>query len=307
MRPAFTCGLLLLALGCSSKESSTSTAQAASNELTFSSDDYTIQPDEEKYICWAHTLSADQDVIVRQVHGDYGAATHHVFFAWTLAPEPEGQTECPVLFKTTWIPIYLGGKNTSPLQMPDGAAIDLGKGKQLLLQLHMQNVSSAPIVNKVTMHMELGEPGVTYTPAGIFGLDNQVISIPANTDNVRTSMACTPGKDMNVFAVLGHMHKMGKALSISKNGTAVFDEPWHFDEQPITPFQMNVTKTDSLGLSCIHDNTLSRTVKYGESSDDEMCASVFYYTPYDQLAGCINAPMPDAGAPPGDGGLALGK
>jgi hypothetical protein len=31
-------------------------------------------------------------------------------------------------------------------------------------------------------------------------------------------------------------------------------------------------------------------VKYGESSDDEMCATILYHTPYAGLNGCINAP-----------------
>lgn len=242
-------------------------------------------------MCFAHNLPADRDAIVREVTGDYGPGTHHIFFAWTLVPEPEGVHECPVLFKTSWIPIYLGGVDPSPLTMPEGSAVDLGRGKQLVLQLHLQNVTDEAITNKVTMHLKLTEAGAEYTPAGIFGLDNRVISLPAGADDVKTSMSCKPNRDMNVFATLGHMHKMGKHLTVSKNDAVVFEQRWDFDDQPITPFEMAVAKDDTLGLECTHRNALTKDVKYGESSDDEMCAAVFYYTPYDNLDGCVNVPQ----------------
>src|SRR5262245_29471764 len=113
---------------CSSDESpATSKTSQPVDEIVFSTEDYVIAPGDEKYVCWAHDLPADRDAVISEISADYGPATHHVFFAWTLVPEAEGEHECPVLFKTTWIPVYLGGKNTSPLTMPDGAAIDLGR------------------------------------------------------------------------------------------------------------------------------------------------------------------------------------
>lgn len=299
----------LLLSACSTSESSSkkepATTAAADDEILFETGDYTVNPGDEKYICWAHNLPADRDAVVREVSGDYGPGTHHIFFGWTLAPETDGMSECPVLFKTTWIPIFLGGVDTSPLTMPDGAAVDLGTGKQLVLQLHLQNTTTEPIVNHVTMHLKLQPADQEYTPAGIFGLDNRDISLPANTQGVQTTMSCQSGKEMHVFSVLGHMHKLGKTLNLAQNGQVAFTEPWNFNEQPTTPFEMLIEPTDELRLTCTHDNPYDHTVTYGESSDTEMCAFVFYYTPYDQLGGCVNAPQSasDGGMAAGDGGL----
>lgn len=279
----------------------TTTADAntpAADEVLFASDEVVLQPGDEKYMCWAGRLPTDRNVVVSRIHGEYGPGTHHVFFAWTLVPEPEGQTECPVLFKTSWIPIYLGGVNTSPLAMPDGAGIDLGQGKQLLLQLHLQNTTPEPITNQVTMHMKVIEQDAGFVPAGIFGMDNRDIAIPPNSGDVDTStMTCVPNKELNVFSVLGHMHKLGRSLHVTRGGAPVFDQTWNFDDQPIVPFEAKFAATDVLGLHCTHRNIHPFPVTYGESSDTEMCAVVFYYTPYDQLAGCIYAPPP-----PADGG-----
>ena len=271
----------------------------ASHEVTFSSNPVTLESGQEKYLCFAGNLPSDREIVVREITADYGPGTHHVFFGWTLAPEPDGTSECPVLFKTTWIPIYLGGVESTPLRMPDGAAVDLGRGKQLVLQLHLQNTSAAPITNRVAMHMKLQDQAEGFVPAGIFGLDNHVIDLPPNSGETTTRMSCKPGKEMNVFSMLGHMHKYGSSLEVFKNSESVFVQQWDFDDQPITPLRMRVMPEDELALECRHSNTTDRSIGYGESSDDEMCASVFYYTPYDRLAGCTQ--VPDEG-PDGGGG-----
>ena len=289
-------GFLGLALiGCSADldaPAPTPTETAAHDLVTFESTDIELAPGDEKYLCWARNLPADRQVVVSEISGEYGPGTHHIFFAWTLAPETEEMFECPVLFKTTWIPIYLGGVETSPLTVPDGAGIDLGTGKQLLLQLHLQNTLATPIKNRVKMKMKVRDPELAFVPAGVFGLDNRTIALPPNSADVRTSMSCKPRRPMNVFSVLGHMHKLGRELQVSHNGSVVFTQPWKFEEQPITPFTLQVAPDDDLGISCLHSNPGPDMVTYGESSDTEMCATIFYHTPYEGLSGCVNAPPP---------------
>src|SRR5688572_21508265 len=112
-----------------SEEPASLSLTATPDEVVFATGDVTVEPGQERYVCWAATLPADSEVVVDEISGEYGAGTHHVFFGWTLAPEPEGFTECPVLFKLTWIPVYLGGVNTSPLTMPEGAGVNLETGK----------------------------------------------------------------------------------------------------------------------------------------------------------------------------------
>ena len=288
---AVVCVTSLLPLACSSADPAPAPAPGVpSDEVHFASTDVEIAPGAEKYLCWAGNLPADRQVVIKEIIADYGPGTHHIFFGWTLAPEPEGMHECPVLFKTTWIPIYLGGVETSSLKLPEGAAIDMGTGKQLVLQLHLQNASPAPITNRVTMKMKVTEPQQEYVPAGIFGLDNRVIAIPPNSTGTRTSMSCKATKDMNVFSVFGHMHKLGQDFQVSLNGQVVVDEAFNFDNQPATPVDFRIATGDEIGLSCTHRNPNEKAFGYGESSDTEMCATIFYHTPYDGLGGCINAP-----------------
>ena len=54
---------------------------------------------------------------------------------------------------------------------------------------------------------------------------------------------------MDVFATLGHMHKQGRHLTVTKNDAVVFEQEWDFDNQPITPVDLTVAKEDVLGSS----------------------------------------------------------
>lgn len=54
----------------------------------------------------------------------------------------------------------------------------------------------------------------------------------------------------------------------------------------LTP--LTIARGDALHTTCTYDNTDGRPVRYGESTFDEMCFVVLFYTPYDGLNGCVN-------------------
>jgi len=289
--------LLFFAMGCGGDDDASAPAPGETKPtLRFETDSYTLQPGEEKYLCFTMRLPADKETTVVEFAPEYGVGTHHILFAQTLAPESDSSFECPVLFKQTWIPMYLGGVHSDPLRLPEGAGVQLAKGQQLLIQLHLQNTQASPISAKTAMVMTLADPGAEVTPGGLFGLDNRKISIPPNTEDVKTEMSCQPKKEMDVYAVLGHMHKRGKELEFSRGEGAgaevLYKAAWDFNSQPTVPVSFHFGAADTAHLQCTHSNTGNQMIGYGESSDDEMCAFVLYYTPYDGLAGCIAAPQP---------------
>jgi len=130
------------------------------------------------------------------------------------------------------------------------------------------------------------DPTAPVTPAGIWGMNDMQINIPAQTPSYQETMNCTADIDLDVFAVLGHEHKLGTHINVQKNAANVYDAPWNFDMQPTTEMVTTVKKGDALKLTCTYDNTTSAAVTWGESTYNEMCAFVFYYTPYAGLDGC---------------------
>jgi hypothetical protein len=65
-------------------------------------------------------------------------------------------------------------------------------------------------------------------------------------------------------------------------------DPWVFGVQPIDQVTMTLNPGDFVGATCTYDNTTSDAVVYGESTTNEMCFFVLFYTPFDHLDGCLN-------------------
>jgi hypothetical protein len=263
------------------------------NSITLEGKDYTLQPGDEKYFCYTMNLPADRDIAIVKMTPTYGISTHHILVAQTIVPEPDGFSDCNVLIKDTWIPLYTGGLNSGPLVLPENTGFTvLQRGQQVLLQLHLQNVSDKPVTATTSMKFDFVDVTPDLIPAGIFGFDNRVLNIPAHTDAALNQMNCAVDKDLDVFAVLGHMHKHGSHLAVSRGANIgdemMYQEDWNFETQPVTPMVFHVNKNDNVFLQCTHKNEGDTPITYGESSDTEMCAFVMFYAPAAGLDGCIN-------------------
>lgn len=279
-------------LSCSSSSSTSSSSSDGGaspvDALHMASSAYTLQPGDEKYYCYATTLA--EDMVFNGFAPTYGKGTHHILLAQAIAAEPEGFSECNVLFRNTWVPLFLGGKGTTPVQFPEGSGYKVPKGTQVVLQLHLQNPGTEAITDTTAVDMQKIAAGVSFTPAGIFGMDDRVIDIAPNESGYTTEMTCQTQKALNVFSTFAHMHKHGQHITVTRNESdVVYDSGWNFDYQSTVAKTMTVAPTDQVKLKCTYDNPTSKGVKYGESSDDEMCAFVFYYTPFDALDGCIRS------------------
>jgi hypothetical protein len=110
--------------------------------------------------------------------------------------------------------------------------------------------------------------------------------------NFPEDMNCTSDKTMTVFAALAHMHKLGTHVTLSNATTnaVIYDANWLFDVQPTFPLALNVNPGDKFKLECQYENNGTTPVTYGESSNDELCGFIFYYTKYDgALDGCVQS------------------
>lgn len=244
---------------------------------------YTLAPGEEKYFCYTMTLPADRETAIAAFRPTQGKLVHHLVLSYTLANEPDGFSECPVRFKDTWVPLFESGRESGSLTMPPGAAVRF-RGQQLLMQLHLVNATRAPITETSAIAMESMDAPVVS--AGLFGFDNRVFAIPPKSMGTAASMSCTMTRDMDVFAVLGHMHGRGSHLELKRGDEVLFQTQWNFDVQPTTPLQLKVKKGDTLDFRCTWNNESDATIQYGDRAEDEMCSLIWYYIPYDRPDGC---------------------
>ena len=252
-----------------------------------------VQPGEEKYICFQF-YSPDEPVAITRVDEIASLGVHHfLLFQAFGRNEPDAPHECPALIKTTWNPIYAAATGEGhALQTPPGTGFVIAPATQYIVQLHIQNTSDDPMDVRGGLNLTYERDVSAITPVGIYGIGSFAVDIPANTQKFEVPVNCTMQKTMNVFGVLPHMHKLGTKIDVQH--TPVSGEkksfykidPWLFGNQPLDMMNETITPGDKLDVTCTYNNPTNQSVKYGESSDEEMCFFLLFYYPYDHLDGC---------------------
>jgi hypothetical protein len=251
---------------------------------------YTLQPGEEKYLCWTFT-SPDTMVGVTHVQNISGKVVHHVALFRSDGTEPTGEHACTGTVKLTWRPIWAAGAGSNSLDTPAGTAFKIDPGTQYVLQLHLQNVTDAPVTERSGLNLTYVDPTGLQT-VNIFAIGQFQLDIPTGAMGFEQSTSCTAPQQLHVFAAFPHMHKLGKKLEFDTGADAASAAmayqitPWQFGNQPFDPVDLTINQGDYLRATCTWDNTTGHDVMFGESSDDEMCIFVLYAYPLEEVSGC---------------------
>jgi len=256
--------------------------------------DYTVAAGEEKYMCYSVQLAEASDVAITAFQSFASDQVHHVEVFQALGAEDPGLNTCDGTFKLTWLPLFGGGTSVGGLKVPDGAGFKLPKDATLLVQIHLLNATTQAVTQHLVVNMDYAADPTAVTPAGIFAFGSMSIDLKAGAANQQVTSSCALPLDLNVFAAQPHMHKLGTKLTFelgddnSASSVVYKRDPWQFGGQPIDNWVTNLKKGQMGKVTCTYDNTTDHDVSYGESTTNEMCYLVLFYTPFDRLNGCVN-------------------
>lgn len=258
------------------------------------SEPYTLQPGEEKYFCYTFT-SPSSEVGVVAVDNIAGKLVHHVALFQTLLAEPEGFSECNVLVRLTWQPIWAGGRGGNGLELPPKVAFHIPGQTQYLVQYHLLNATPHPVTERSAINLGYAQDDLAgYEKAGIFALGQFSLNIPKDASGYTQEVGCSVEREdtMHVFAVFPHMHTLGSKLELFQGpseddlSTAYKIDPWPFGDQPFDRVDFDVAPGDYLRSRCTWNNTSGHAVAFGESTNDEMCFLVLFAYPMPEIDGC---------------------
>lgn len=241
-----------------------------------------IEAGTETYRCVRFTVPEDVNASAFRALSPRG--THHtVLTVAENATESDGITKCSA---QTNAQRNLGGSGvgTNDFFLPEGVAMRLRAGQQLLLNLHLFNVSDSALSGvSGTLIKTAKESDVKEWAEGVLaGPVN--LTIPVGGPTVQSGN-CTFKEDATIFAVLPHMHQLGIHLKTTAHSSlegdvVMHDGDYSFDEQIVYPFDKPVKMKagDKVQIDCTYMNTTSKTVNFGDSSLAEMCfAGLFRY------------------------------
>lgn len=229
---------------------------------------WSLDPGEEK-TSDIHIIDLDRDIYVGGIRPISPVGTHH-----TVLARGQGMTGNI---------IYASGVGTGELMFPEGVGVKLPAGSLLGLQLHIFNVTDAPLAGSSGVEIIEVAPDEILEEAELLLAGPTDLELPPNEATTLTGR-CTVTAPQTVFALFPHMHQLGThfktTLTIAGEPRVVHDMAYAFDEQafsPIGPFGLE--PGDTIASECTWTNPTASSVTWGESSTTEMCFSILYRYP----------------------------
>jgi hypothetical protein len=210
--------------------------------------------------------------------------THHTVITLSNNGSQLGEYDCSVGSLDIQM-LYASGVGTEELNFPDGVAMKIKAGQFINLNLHLFNASDNTISGTSGIEVYRRDPtGVVHEADMTFsGTTN--INIPADGLPHDVSGGCQLSQQWNVFTVWPHMHQHAtkQSLEITQGTTVtkVLDgEPYSFQEQVNYPIQtMTLNPGDRIKTTCTFVNNTGVPLRFGDSSNEEMCFTGMYKYP----------------------------
>jgi hypothetical protein len=190
-----------------------------------------------------------------------------------------------------WLAAYAPG--TSPITLPQGAAIRVPAGSKILFQMHYSKVAGSAQKDRSSVGLVFAKQAPEKELL-VRAVSNGYFRIPAGADNHRVTACWTVSEDIHVASIAPHMHVRGKAQQVEAfypNGKREvlldvpnYDFAWQTFYIPAKP--MALPKGTRVLVTSIFDNSArnkfnpdpAQTVRWGEPTCDEMMIAFISYT-----------------------------
>jgi hypothetical protein len=245
-----------------------------------------IEPGEVQ-IC--HYLEpTTEEMWVTSFDSAQGKFGHHlIIFKARVTEEPGTVRECTSAEDMVRLSPIISSVQFGLERFPEGMAIRIPRGTQIVLQQHYVNTNLKPIRTRDVAWMEVVPKESVLIPAGFFGLGNIEFELPPTGEEQTVAFDCIAPRDMQVLLAGPHMHEHGVRFSTHFGPPDALDEiihvdPWEAwmrDEPPVThwtkeaPYQL--AEGSLMRTSCTFKNTSGKKLIFPA----EMCATYGYYFP----------------------------
>ena len=248
--------------------------------------DWSLAPGQEGYFCVYVTVP--RDLYVKAFRPLNPNGTHHaVLTRYTGASPADGTVPCNVGTNGQSM-IYGSGVGAPDFAFPTGVGLHLATGTRLLLNLHVYNATDAELTGRSgTLFQEATAAEVQNLAELVLAGPTVALSVPpgVSTQSGTCNLSSLTNEPIQVFALSQHMHRLGTHMRsvVTRGATEIVlqDIPYNFEEQAFhhTPSLVELLPGDVLKTECTFDNTTGSLVRFGESSDDEMCFTDLFYYP----------------------------
>ncbi|HWO22372.1 MAG TPA: hypothetical protein VNO30_26620 [Kofleriaceae bacterium] len=246
---------------------------------------WSLAANEEGYFCVIATVP--RDVYVKAFRPLTPLGTHHTVLTRYQGSGANGTTRCSSGTNGTTM-IYGSGVGAPDFVFPPDVGLHLTAGTRLLLNLHLYNGSDAPLGGTSgALFQEAAPSEIQHKAELVLAGPTISLAVPpgTSTQSGTCNVSSLTTQPIQVFSLSQHMHKLGRHMkSVAvRGGTEIMlqDIPYDFEQQEfhLVPQPIELRPGDVVRTSCTFENPSTTTVRFGESSDDEMCFTDLFYYP----------------------------
>ncbi|GAB4037571.1 monooxygenase [Spirosoma jeollabukense] len=180
--------------------------------------------------------------------------------------------------------VYLAGSQAQyqDYTFPEGAALVLPAGASLDLNSHYVNNTDAVMKGEAQINLYTIDKAKVQRIVQTLDLSNTSLALPANT-RVTQTKSFTFAKARKILALTSHMHKLGEKFVIkikggSRDGEVVYTSTdWAHPDIITFKTPIDLQKGEGLTSEITYNNTTTKAVSFGLTSEDEMGIIFGYY------------------------------
>lgn len=257
-------------------------------------------PEEDSFTCFYTDYITDKELIVVNGDGHQQKGGHHILVHYADEQREPGHHPCS---ETDMVNIHqvagTAGDGGDILALPDGLAVKVPKGKQIVLEAHYINTTGAPFKAVDRVKLIYGDPAEIKDYVNYFVTLDEAFEIPPNGP-LESVTECVLDRDFQVALALPHMHELGSSfkLEVLDEAGSVLDTPidtewvnFYVSHPPITRYTMEepymLKAGQRIRQTCTWQNTTTDPVIFPR----EMCLAFFYYWPGEGDIVCENVPV----------------
>ncbi|SOD77973.1 monooxygenase [Spirosoma fluviale] len=272
------------------------TVPAAGTGFQMAVPSFDIQPNFERELFTRKVLGNTQDVYVNRYETKMRSGSHH-FVAYDFRNKaslpnlndirdlrnPDNSLNIPTVL-TMSNHVYLAGSQAQyqDYVFPEGVALLIPAGASFDLNSHFVNKTTAVRKGEAQLNLYTVDKAKVKNIVQTLDLGNTSLSIPAKT-RVTLTKTFTFNKARKVLTLTSHMHKLGEKFVIkivggARNGEIVYTSTdWENPEIITFKTPIDLQKGEGLMSEITYNNTTSKAVSFGLTSEDEMGIIFGYY------------------------------
>jgi hypothetical protein len=297
--------LPLVLAACGHHHDSGAPSDLANDGYQIVTPDFTLQPGDEKFLCYYTTLPSSSPVGVRRWESHMTPGSHHmILYATPTALAPDGAVQECVngpASEAANTNANVGDRSEPPVwayatQQPDavvplpaGVGVTLRARQPLIVNMHYINTTTAPRTVHVELNIKTFAEGEQFTPAAAFVTFNTQIAIPAKGTQT-VGGTCTVPEGAQFLGLVTHSHMYTQEARVSDGDlTLVKTVDWQNPNAARweTPYTFH---SGQLTYQCTYRNSTDGVISVGQSATkNEMCMAVGYFFPAPKQTLCLNS------------------